>query len=293
MVCINMNSFTEHTVLVVDDESLSRDLLTRRLKNEGLSIATACNGREAIERLSVERFGLLLLDLNMPVMNGFEVLEWLREYDTQGMRVIMLTAAGERDAVNTCLTLGADDYILKSAGMPELIHRVKRACQDAMLEVEIGAGIKNMQWDDAHILIIDDNAISLELMLRHFQHDAINSYSASDGNVALKLLEHLNVDLVLLDYQMPGLNGLQVLEQIRQRWHSDDIGVIMVTSESDPDLIAQLYEAGADDYLAKPFHATELIHRAQNVLLDKRLRQKQRRLTEFDYLGKKIRSNEG
>ena len=285
--------FADHTVLLVDDEPLNRELLSRRLQNEGYSVATACNGQEAIKRLAVEQFSLLLLDLNMPVMNGYEVLEWLQRHDTRMMRVIMLTAAGERDAVNTCLTLGADDYILKSAGMSELIHRVRRSCQDANIEAILAAAPKQTQWEDTHILIVDDNAISLELMLRHFKHDAVNSYSASDGDVALKLLEHLNVDLVLLDYQMPGLNGLQVLEQIRQRWHRDDIGVIMVTAESDPDLITHLYEAGADDYLAKPFHATELIHRAQNVLLDKRLRQKQRRLTEFDYLGKKIRSNEG
>ena len=138
-----------NTILVVDDEPLNLELYTRRLSNAGYVVTTANDGQEAIHLLSIERYSVLLLDLNMPVMNGYDVLEWLQRQELPGMRVIMLTAAGERDAVNTCLTLGADDYVLKSAGMVELLHRVKRACQDAGIEARLGISTIQEKWQNA------------------------------------------------------------------------------------------------------------------------------------------------
>jgi len=280
------------SILVVDDEPLTRMLLSRRLGSDGYSVLTACNGEEAIHHLSVERFDLLLLDLDMPIMNGYEVLKWLHQHDNNGMRTIILSADDKRDAINTCLTLGAIDYLLKSASVVEIMHRVRRACDDIRLEQQLGSAQGNVQRTDIQILLVDDDAMSMGLILRHFKQDKINTYIASDGHVALKLLEHLPIDLVLLDYQMPGLNGLEVLEQIRQHRQYDDIGVIMVTAEQNPDLINRIFTAGADDYLAKPFHATELMHRAANVLLDKRLRQTHQRLSGHSNMARRLRSGQ-
>ena len=285
----SLSDTSAHTVLIVDDDKFNRELLSRRLGNEGYIITTAENGEEAVKLLHVERFNLLLLDLNMPTMNGFDVLEWLQAHGKHGMRVIMLTASGERDTVNTCLTLGADDYILKSANLTEMIPRVRRACEVSTMEVKQGSQGMNESWDNAHILLVDDDKLNLELMRRHFRIDDIHTYVASDGHAALKIIEESRVDLVLLDYHMKGLNGMEVLRHIREKWHYDDIGVIMVTAEDAPDLIKQLYKTGADDYIAKPFHAAELVNRAHNVLINKRLKQKERRLLELEKLGEDIR----
>ena len=193
-------SVNAYSILIVDDEKLNLELLTRRLSIEGYSITTASNGEEAVKLLAIERFDLMLLDLNMPVMNGYEVLESLSSQGKQDMRIIMLTAAGERDAVNACLTLGAHDYVLKSAGLVELLHRVNRACRDSRLEARLGTQGEPRSWDDCHILVVDDNAMSLGLMMRRFQHDDISTHIANDGQTALKLLEQTRIDLVLLDY---------------------------------------------------------------------------------------------
>ena len=279
-------STPSNTVLIVDDDSFNRELLTRRLGHEGFTITTATNGEEAVKLLEVERFNLLLLDLNMPGMNGFDVLEWLQKRGKQG---IMLTASGERDTVNTCLTLGADDYILKSAALTEMIPRVNRACEVARMEAKQGSQGQNEAWDNAHILLVDDNQLNLELMQRYFRNDDIHISVATDGYAALKIQDESRIDLVLLDYHMEGMNGMEVLRRIREKKNCEDIGVIMVTAEDDPKLIKGLFEAGADDYIAKPFHATELVNRAHNVLVSKRLKQKERRLLELEKLGETIR----
>ena len=279
-----------YSVLIVDDEELGRDLLARRLTNEGYSITTAVNGEAAISLMAVERFDLVLLDINMPVMSGFEVLEWLRNRDKQGMRVIMLTADGERNSVTASLTLGADDYLLKTAGIVEILHRVRRACQDAALEVQQGLTSAPKEWQDCHILVVDDESLNQEIIMRRLQGLNFTTHVAKDGRAALGVLEQQHIDLMLLDYLMPGLDGLEVIKTVRERWHGDELGIIMISAENAPELATQFYEAGADDYIAKPFHAAELQARTQSVLLDLRLRQKTRHLADLAGLGRQIRS---
>ena len=279
-----------YSVLIVDDEELGRDLLARRLTNEGYSITTAVNGEAATSLMAVERFDLVLLDINMPVMNGFEVLEWLRDRDKQSMRTIMLTGDGDRDSVTASLTLGADDYLLKTAGIVEILHRVRRACQDAALEVQQGITSVSAESQDCHVLVVDDESLNQEIIMHRLQASNLTTHVANDGRAALRVLEQQHFDLMLLDYLMPGLDGLEVIKKVRERWDGDDLGIIMISAENAPELVTRFYEAGADDYIAKPFHAVELQARMQTVLLDLRLRQKARRLADLAVLGGHIRS---
>lgn len=280
-----------YSVLIVDDEELGRDLLARRLANEGYSITTAVNGEAAISLMAVERFDLVLLDINMPIKNGFEVLEWLRDRDRQSMRVIMLTGEGDRNSVTSSLTLGADDYLLKTAGIVEILHRVRRACQDAALEARQGVTSVRTGSQNCHILVVDDEPLNQEIIMRRLQRFNWRAHVADGGHEALQILEQEHIDLMLLDYHMPDLDGLEVLKKIRERRHSDELGVIMISAENAPALVNQFYESGADDYVAKPFHAGELRARTQTVLLDIRLRKKERRLAELVGLGRDIRAD--
>ena len=164
----NLYRENNYSVLIVDDEELSRDLLTRRLAHEGYAITTAENGQAAITLMAIERFDLVLLDINMPVMNGFEVLEWLRRRNGKGMRVIMLTMESDKNAVNSSLMLGAYDYILKSAGIVELLHRVSHACQNAALEARQDDTDKN-QWLDFNILVVDDSSMNRKIIVNRLR----------------------------------------------------------------------------------------------------------------------------
>ena len=287
------NSIYPYSVLIVDDEKLNRDLMMHRLINAGFLVTTAENGSHAIELMEIERYDLLLLDLNMPVKNGFEVLEWLKNNAVKNMHVIMLTAAGERDSVNTCLTLGADDYVLKSAGRIELMQRIDRACRGSRLSNQNENLPAENDWNNASILLVDDNEMNLRLVVSRLENQQVQTKLASDGHAALELLESCDFDLILLDYHMPGINGHEVLQHIRQRKPAENIGIIMLTGEDDPDIIADLYDAGIDDYIAKPFHANELLQRSLNVLKDKRLIQQKQRLNAFQDLGESIRGSSG
>jgi serine phosphatase RsbU (regulator of sigma subunit) len=117
-------------VLVVDDQPLNRDVLSRRVKREGLDVETAEDGRQALEMLESGTFDLVLLDVHMPEMDGMELLEIMKGDQTLAhIPVIMISAVDELDTVVRCLELGADDYLPK-AFKPVILRARMRAALD-------------------------------------------------------------------------------------------------------------------------------------------------------------------
>lgn len=114
------------TVLVVDDEQAILDNLTMRLEHEGYNVLSALNGEDGLETAKSGKPDLVLLDLMMPGMNGFEVCKIMKEDEAlRDIPVIVLTAKVDREARNGSLALGADDYIAKPYDSGELLAKIK------------------------------------------------------------------------------------------------------------------------------------------------------------------------
>src|SRR5215813_1824630 len=114
------------SILVVDDEELNSEGLTRRLQRHGYGVTAAKSGREAIELAGERRFDLVLLDIMMPGMNGLEVLKLLRRVDSLiDLPVIMVTARGESEDIVEALELGANDYVTKPLDVPVVLARIR------------------------------------------------------------------------------------------------------------------------------------------------------------------------
>jgi len=111
------------TILVVDDEDMVRSLLQRTLEEAGYDVITAANGQEALDKMSQLDVSLVLLDVKMPGLDGFQVLDHIRH--RSDIPVIMLTAIGEVTSVRDSLALGADDYIRKPFKKGELLARIQ------------------------------------------------------------------------------------------------------------------------------------------------------------------------
>src|SRR5947209_3250702 len=102
------------TILVVDDNEMNRDLLSRRLRRDGHAVTVAEHGRQALERLAQQPFDLVLLDIMMPELTGYEVLAIMKEDESlKHIPVVMITAATEEESIVRCLLLGADDHLPK------------------------------------------------------------------------------------------------------------------------------------------------------------------------------------
>ncbi|MGB1289222.1 MAG: response regulator, partial [Aggregatilineales bacterium] len=104
----------QNPILVVDDNEMNRDMLSRRLARMGYTVDVAENGQQALDKVRTETFDLVLLDIMMPDVSGYEVLEQLKAEDAyQDLPIIMISAVDDLDSVVRCIELGAEDYLFK------------------------------------------------------------------------------------------------------------------------------------------------------------------------------------
>lgn len=132
-----VNSPEPARLLVVDDNKVNRMVLSRSLEQQGHAVETAENGREGLEKIRTQSFDLVLLDIEMPVMNGFEVLEaCLNDVELRQIPIIMTSAMDELDAVVKCVELGAEDYLTKPVNPILLRARVNASLEKKRLRDE-------------------------------------------------------------------------------------------------------------------------------------------------------------
>jgi two-component system sensor histidine kinase/response regulator len=135
-------------LLVVDDNEANRDVLSRRLERQGYTVATAENGRKAIEMLSADAFDLVLLDIMMPEMDGYEVLQLLKaDAHLKHIPVIMISALSELDSVARCIEMGAEDYLFKPFN-PTLLKARIHACLEKKQSHDREANLFNQLQDN-------------------------------------------------------------------------------------------------------------------------------------------------
>jgi diguanylate cyclase (GGDEF)-like protein/PAS domain S-box-containing protein len=130
------------SILVVDDDEMNRDVLLRRLRNKGYAVASACRGPEALEQVRSSRPDLVLLDIEMPGMDGMEVLSLLRQQHGHAeLPIIMVTACSETDVIVQAFGMGANDYLTKPVDFPVALARIqtqlsRKRAEEALRESE-------------------------------------------------------------------------------------------------------------------------------------------------------------
>jgi len=262
-------SYNNASILVVDDEELNRDLLSRRLTTEGYTVATAPGGNQAMDMLRVEPYDLVLLDIMMPGVDGYEVLKRIKAEPTlTDTPVIMVTALGDDPTIKRCLELGAADYVGKPYQIAHLKSRIWQAIE-ALSRVRRRAAVRD---DAALVLVVDDDELNRDLLARRLDKAGHLAHTAASGEQVLGLLAKHRYDLVLLDIMMAKMDGFTILQQIRQQPSLAQLPVIMVSALSDSASVARSLELGANDYITKPVNAALLRERVLELLNNRRHR---------------------
>ena len=246
------------TILVVDDEKLMCDLLRAVLVRHGHEVLTASNGREGFELFKKHRPRFTLLDLRMPEMNGIEVLKQIRAIDPQAA-VLILTAWGSDALEQQARQLGVVDFLSKGLSLDVLVDAMERTLQQtaqaaspaqaaapggAPRAAPVAAG------DGDFILVVDDEPQIRDLLKRFLTLRGYKVRVASDGQQALTMVEQEAPQLIVLDVYMPGINGVEVLRQLRRRKFTG--GVILLTGSQDDKLLQEALDLGSVDVMGKP-----------------------------------------
>jgi len=246
------------TILVVDDERLICDLLRSVLAGHGHEVLMAMNGREGLELFKKHRPRFTLLDLRMPEMNGIEVLKQIRAIDPQAA-VLILTAWGSDALEQQARQLGVVDFLSKGLSLDVLVDAMERTLQQtaqaaspaqaaapggAPRAAPVAAG------DGDFILVVDDEPQIRDLLKRFLSLRGYKVRVASDGQQALTMVEQQAPQLIVLDVYMPGINGVEVLRQLRRRKFTG--GVILLTGSQDDKLLQEALDLGSVDVMGKP-----------------------------------------
>jgi signal transduction histidine kinase/CheY-like chemotaxis protein len=227
------------TVMIVDDEPSIRRFLRHLLEQEGYDVLEAGSGGEALSRCPREKPDLVLLDLRLPDMTGFEILGRLKkDPETSAIPVIILSIVQDREEG---FRLGADDYLTKPVDRDKLMERIQRL---------IGGGQQPL------LVIEDDPSVqrALEAMLSQHHYSVTCLGSAEE---ALKYLEQHRPGLILLDLMLPGLSGNDLLKELKLHPEWSSIPVV-VLSAADSDMRSEAKLLGACSVVGKPFREEEL-----------------------------------
>jgi two-component system sensor histidine kinase/response regulator len=259
-------------VLIVDDNRTNRRILEGLVKRWGMNPTVASDGEKALVELSAARlasepYGLILTDMHMPKMDGFGLVEEIKERpDLSTATIMMLTSGGQRGDAARCGELGIAAYLLKPVRQSELrdaIARVLNAKEQAGAIPMITQ--YSMQKNGAsatglHILLAEDNPVNQKLAVRLLEKRGHHVAVASTGRQALLALEKRSYDLVLMDVQMPEMDGLEATMLLREKEklserHQAVVAMTALVMKGDRE---RCMAAGMDGYLTKPIRPQEL-----------------------------------
>jgi signal transduction histidine kinase/DNA-binding response OmpR family regulator len=259
-------------VLIVDDNCTNRRILEDLLTRWNMNPVSFENGREALAALhravKTSPFSLVLTDAHMPGMDGFELAHEIRNApNLNGAIVMMLTSNERAEDIQRCLTLGISAYLTKPVRRAELRSAVCAALagrgaagpreQSTDLAV-LASGIRE-PYDALRILLADDNVVNQRVALRILEKAGHSVVLARDGVEAVEKFNGQKFDLVLMDVQMPEMGGIEATARIREMEAGLRTPIIALTAHAMSGDQQRCLNAGMDDYLAKPIHASTLI----------------------------------
>ena len=259
-------------VLVVDDNGTNRRILEGMLKRWEMRPVSAKGGEEALAQLVAARkagdaFGLIVTDMHMPKMDGFALVERIRRRpELSTATIMMLTSAGHRGDAERCQKLGVSAYLLKPIRQSELREAIARVLGAREQEGKIplitrfSLGDARDGSDSLRVLVAEDNPVNQRLIVRLLEKRGHRVVLADNGRQALAALEKESFDLVLMDVQMPEMDGFEATSKIRMREKS--IGshqtIIALTAHAMKGDREECLARGMDGYLTKPIRPQEL-----------------------------------
>ncbi|MGA8028517.1 MAG: response regulator [Bryobacteraceae bacterium] len=256
-------------VLVVDDNSTNRRILLEVLTNWGMNVTLADSGREAlaeVERaIAVNRpYSLAILDHQIPLIDGFELAGRIRSYPAESAetKVILLSSAGRRGDGARCKSLGIGGYLNKPFKQSDLLRAILMVLGTGSSESDSAPLVTRHSLREAsrHVLLAEDGMVNQRLAVRLLEKRGHTVVIANNGQEALDALELDRFDIVLMDVQMPVMDGFEATSVIRGKEKSKGghIQIIALTSHALNGDRERCMAAGMDGYLCKPIQASEL-----------------------------------
>ncbi len=270
-------------VLIVDDNATNRQILERTLSHWKMwpaCAASAEGGLELLQKASAggAPFALLVVDCHMPDMDGFMLVEQVRKLpELQDLVTVMLTSGGQRGDGQRCKELGIAAYLIKPVLQSDLLEALLRVMGPRTGHSEPMQLITRHTLREARtplrVLLAEDNAVNQRVASRLLEKEGHNVTVAGDGVEALEALRKQQFDLILMDVQMPVMDGVETTAAIRKLeqatgWH---IPIVAMTAHAMAGDRQRFLSLGMDGYVSKPINSRDLFDAIENVFAANRV----------------------
>jgi CheY-like chemotaxis protein/HAMP domain-containing protein/signal transduction histidine kinase len=259
----------QRRLLVVEDNEIERQGIVELLNNAGVEIATAASGTEAWDALHAQKFDCIVLDLRLPDISGFELLERIRQdSELRDLPIVVFTGKDLTEEDEIRLVRLAESVVLKGVQSPErLLDETTLFLH--LLASELPPNKQEMlerlrQSDEAlwgkKVLVVDDDVRNIFALTSLLEQHGIQVVSAETGTEAISLLDQNDdIDAVLMDIMMPEMDGYETIRMIRRNQRHRLLPILALTAKAMKGDREKCLEAGASDYIAKPVDTAEML----------------------------------
>ena len=260
-------------VLMVDDNEATRIVLSQMLNSFGFAVTAVPGGNEAEKELASradgkakDQFGLLMIDWKMPDRNGIEVAKSIKSREEwKDIPVILMTAFGSVREINEAKDVGVNAFLFKPIKQSQLFDIIidlfsggKDSMRERQTEIITRQSLNRSFVRGAHFLLVEDNRINQKVAVEILSQAGVNVEVANNGIEALDALKHKAYDAILMDVQMPEMDGFEATRRIRQDLRMIQVPIIAMTANAMKGDREKCLEAGMNDYISKPIHIDEL-----------------------------------
>ena len=268
-------------VLIVDDNASNRELLTEMLSGWKLKPMAVDNAQAALAAVQTAKsfgqpFQLILLDANLEHTDGFEVATKLRQMPEAPRTIMLLTAAALNQDAARCREMGIEGYVTKPIKESSLLEQIislvaARSDEPKSARVNLRTLEGHSELRPLNILLAEDNNVNQVLAVRMLTKRGHKVTLANNGLEAVEKSAQGGYDLILMDVQMPVMDGFEATANIRQRERQTGvhIPIIALTAHAMKGYREQCIAGGMDDYLSKPLRANELFDLIEKLVLVK------------------------
>ncbi|MEK7540090.1 MAG: response regulator [Patescibacteria group bacterium] len=257
-------------ILIIEDDAFLGEVLTQKLGTEGFQVFLSRDGLEGFEKIKSWEPDLILLDIILPNMNGYEILE-AKQKDAAiaGIPVIIISNSGQPVEINRALALGVKDYLVKAQFDPE---EVLVKVQAELKKTDEGTvdRVKSLKsLEGKKVLWVEDDQFLNDIISRKLSMEKCTFFHASEGEEALKLINKEMPDIVMLDIILSGMDGLEILRRIKNNQKTKHIPVILLSNLGQKSDIEKGESLGAARFLVKAtVTPNEIIDQIKEVIAE-------------------------
>jgi DNA-binding response OmpR family regulator len=263
-------------VIIVEDDPMISEIYQKKFSESGFEVEAADSGEQVLTLAKKEKIDLILLDLLMPKMNGFEVIKNIRQgqYDP-GIKIIVFSNLSQKEDRDKALKLGANGFIAKSDFTPSaLVEEVQRQINQLDEEVKNelrkngkGETVAPVGQRPPRVLLIEDEAIFVEMFGDKLKQDGFEVDFSMNGQEGLKKALSGDYDIFVIDIILPGLSGDEVVEKLKMDEKKKETPIIVFSASVDDQMKDKVREMGVEAFFVKTqIVPSELSKRVAEIL---------------------------